>query len=168
MYNVATLVNNTIQKKDTSRSPLNKATGCLIQESRCGKHEPLSFLLHPATSGSTYMKPRSARAIFWPKEGRPFLWVVQWKDSRHLDPDSMPRRAAAAATDGQPLDFLMHEKHKPKVVGQRYHCWHLRIRSLLPSSSLKHNTSPSSAVLLEFVNLKNKSQLLKKNKYKYK
>lgn len=45
------------------------------------------------------MKLRSTGAIFCPKEGRPFFWVVQWKDSRHLDPDSMPQEAAAPATD---------------------------------------------------------------------
>jgi len=118
MYNMETVVNNTIKERDTSRSLLNKATRCLIQESRSGMHKLLSFSLRPATSRSTYMKPRSIGAIFWPKGGRSFLWVVQLKDSRHLDPDSMPRGAAAPATDCKPLDFLLHEKNKPKVLGQ--------------------------------------------------
>lgn len=62
------------------------------------------------------MERSKSRAIFWPKEGRPLLWVVQWKHSRHLGLGSKPGGAATAATDCQPLDSLTHEKSKPKVA----------------------------------------------------
>lgn len=73
-----------------------KLLGFLIQKDRFGKNEPLSSL-HLAWR--TDMKPGSTGAIFGHKEGSRFVWVLQWKDSRSLAPDGMPRGAAEPALD---------------------------------------------------------------------
>nr|XP_035950006.1 uncharacterized protein KIAA1143 homolog [Halichoerus grypus] len=106
------------KKRKANEGEINKQDSVKKNSQKQIKNSCLLSFDNDDETESTYMKPRSIGAIFWPKGSRSFLWVVQWKDSRHLDPDSMPRGAAAPATDCEPLDFLLHEKNKPKVLGQ--------------------------------------------------